>query len=207
MLAKNQGLHMNEGMGVKMSATDIALRYSIDVAKSRFTARAFATGLLSAMGHNPTLAIREYTGEATFPPGNLEQATIRFTVQSASLTVTDDISQKDRTELENKMRQEVLETSAYPEIVFESSKISPNQLGENTYTVNIAGNLTLHGTSRNETIYAQVTLAGDTLRAFGEFSLRQTDYGIKLVSVAGGTLKVKDEVKVTFDFTARKQEG
>jgi len=190
-----------------MSATDIALRYSIDVAKSRFTARAFATGLLSAMGHNPTLAIREYTGEATFSPGNLEQATIRFTVQSASLTVTDDITQKDRTELENKMRQEVLETTAYPEIIFESSKISPNQLGENTYSVNIAGNLTLHGVNHNETIYAQVTLAGDTLRAFGEFSLRQTDYGIKLVSVAGGTLKVKDEVKVTFDFTARKQEG
>jgi polyisoprenoid-binding protein YceI len=198
---------MNEGMGVKMSATDIALRYSIDVAKSRFTARAFATGLLSAMGHNPTLAIREYTGEATFSPGNLEQATIRFTVQSASLTVTDDISQKDRTELENKMRQEVLETSAYREIVFESSKISANQLGESTYSVNIAGNLTLHGVNHNETIYAQVTLAGETLRAFGEFSLRQTDYGIKLVSVAGGTLKVKDEVKVTFDFTARKQEG
>jgi polyisoprenoid-binding protein YceI len=198
---------MSEGMGVKMSATDTALRYSIDVGKSRFTARAFATGLLSAMGHNPTLAIREYTGEATVSPGNLEQATIRFTVQSASLTVTDDISQKDRTELENKMRQEVLETSAYPEIVFESSKISPNQLGENTYSVNISGNLTLHGTSRNETIYAQVTLAGDTLRAFGEFSLRQTDYGLKLVSVAGGTLKVKDEVKVGFDFTARKQEG
>src|SRR3984957_1924017 len=194
-------------MGVKMSATDTALRYSIDAAKSRFTARAFATGLLSAMGHNPTLAIREYTGEATFSPGNLEQATIRFTVQSASLTVTDDITQKDRTELENKMRQEVLETTAYPEIIFESSKISPNQLGENTYSVNIAGNLTLHGVNHNETIYAQVTLAGDTLRAFGEFSLRQTDYGIKLVSVAGGTLKVKDEVKVTFDFTARKQEG
>lgn len=201
------GLHIYEAMGVKMSATDIALHYSIDVGKSRFTARAFATGLFSAMGHNPTLAIREYTGEATLPPGNLEQASVRFTVQSASLTVTDDIIQKDRTEIENKMRQEVLETTAYPEIIFESSKISPNQLGENTYSVNIAGSLTLHGVSRNEAIYAQVTLADETLRAYGEFSLRQTDYGIKLVSVAGGTLKVKDEVKVTFDLTARKQEG
>ncbi len=75
------------------------------------------------------------------------------------------------------------------------------------YAVNVSGNLTLHGVTRSETIYAQVTLTGDTLRAFGEFPLRQTDYGIKLVSVAGGTLKVKDEVKVTFDLTARKQEG
>jgi len=207
VLAKNRGSHLNEAMGVKMSATDTALHYSIDVAKSRFTARAFATGLLSAMGHNPTLAIREYTGEAMIPSGNLEQASLRVTVQSASLTVTDDMSQKDRTELENKMRQEVLETSAYPEIVFESSKISPSQLGESTYSVNMVGDLTLHGVSRNETIYAQVTLVGETLRAYGEFSLRQTDYGIRLVSVAGGTLKVKDEVKVTFDLTARKQEG
>ena len=43
------------------------------------------------------------------------------------------------------------------------------------------------------------------LRAFGEFSLRQSDYGIKPVSAVGGGLKVKDEVKFTFDIVARKQ--
>lgn len=198
---------MSEATGLKMSATDTVLRYRINVGKSRFTVRAFATGLFSSLGHNPTLAIREYTGQATFSPESLQQAALRITVQSASLEVTDDISQKDRTEMENKMRQEVLETSAYPEIIFESSKISLNELGKNSYSANIAGDLTLHGVSRNETIYAQVALAGDILRAFGEVSLRQTDYGITLVSVAGGTLKVKDEVKVTFDLTAQKQEG
>jgi hypothetical protein len=35
--------------------------------------------------------------------------------------------------------------------------------------------------------------------------VRQTDYGIKLVSVAGGMLKVKDEVRCSFDVMARKQ--
>jgi len=198
---------MGEATGAKMSAADAGLRYGIDTGKSRFTVRAFATGLLSAMGHNPTLAVREYSGDASFASGTLEQASVRVVAQSASLEVTDDVSQKDRAEIENKMRQEVLETSDYPEITFESSTITPNKLGENSYTVNVAGNLTLHGVTRNETIYAQVTLTGDTLRAFGEFTLRQTDYGIKLVSVAGGTLKVKDEVKVAFDITARKQEG
>jgi polyisoprenoid-binding protein YceI len=200
-------MYMGEATGAKMSAADAGLRYVIDTGKSRFTVRAFATGLLSAMGHNPTLAVREYSGDASFASGTLEQASVRVVAQSASLEVTDDVSQKDRAEIENKMRQEVLETSQYPEITFESSTITPNKLGENSYTVNVAGNLTLHGVTRNETIYAQVTLTGDTLRAFGEFTLRQTDYGIKLVSVAGGTLKVKDEVKVAFDITARKQEG
>jgi hypothetical protein len=44
---------------------------------------------------------------------------------------------------------------------------------------------------------------GDTLRAQGEATLRLTDFRIEPVSVAGGMLKVKDEVKLTFDIVAR----
>src|SRR6202035_1441764 len=177
-----------------MVPTAAAVRYRIDVAMSRFTVRAFATGLFSSFGHNPTLAIRGYTGEATFVPSNLEQSSVRISVQSASLEVTDDVSQKDRTEIENKMRQEVLETSRYPEMVFESTQVAANKLGDDRYSANVTGNLALHGTTRRETIAAQVSVTGDTLRANGEFTLRQNDYGIKLISVAGGTLKVKDAV-------------
>jgi polyisoprenoid-binding protein YceI len=196
---------VTEATSAKVSPTDAAVRYLVDAGKSRFTVRAFATGLLSSIGHNPTMAIREYTGEAAFVPGTLEQASLRFSVRSASLEVTDDVSDKDRNDIQSRMTQDVLETDAYPEIVFESSQIAANKMGDTQFSVNAAGNLSLHGVTRGETIYAQVSLAGDTLRAYGEFSLRQTDYGIKLVSVAGGTLKVKDEVKIAFDFTARKQ--
>lgn len=188
-----------------MSATETAVRYKIDTGMSRFAVRAFATGLFSSLGHNPTLAIREYSGEAGFLPDGLQQASLKVSVQAASLEVTDDVSQKDRTEIENRMRQEVLETSAYPEIVFEATQIAANKLADDRYAANLTGNMTLHGATRSETIYAQVSVTGDTLRAYGEFSLKQSDYGIKLVSVAGGTLKVKDDVKITFDFTARKQ--
>ena len=38
-------------------------------------------------------------------------------------------------------------------------------------------------------------------------ALRQTDFGIKLVSVAGGTLKVKDELKCAFDIVRGAQNG
>jgi hypothetical protein len=44
---------------------------------------------------------------------------------------------------------------------------------------------------------------GDTLRAQGDATLRLTDFRIEPVSVAGGMLKVKDEVKLTFDIVAR----
>ena len=60
--------------------------------------------------------------------------------------------------------------------------------------------------TRGLTIPARVAVTGDMLRAFGEFSLRQSDYNIKPVSAIGGGLKVKDEVKFSFDIVARKQE-
>jgi hypothetical protein len=44
------------------------------------------------------------------------------------------------------------------------------------------------------------------LRTSGEFVLRQSDYQIKPVTVAGGALKLKDEVKFSFEIVARKRE-
>lgn len=196
---------MPESTGAKMSAIETATQYSINPGLSRFTVRAFATGMLSSFGHNPNLAVRSYSGQISIVPGNLQQASLRLSVLADSLEVTDEVSQKDRAEIETRMRQEVLETSQYLEIIFESTQVAPTAMSETLYAVTVTGNLTLHGITRSEAITAQVTLTGDTLRAYGECSLRQTDYGIKLVSVAAGALKVKDEVKVTFDLTARKQ--
>jgi hypothetical protein len=52
-------------------------------------------------------------------------------------------------------------------------------------------------------VSGEVLVTDGELRAKGEFPIRQTDYKIKPVSVAGGTLKVKNEVKCTFDIVAR----
>ena len=49
-----------------------------------------------------------------------------------------------------------------------------------------------------------MTIKGETLRAAGDFSMRQSDYEIRPVSAAGGTVKLKDELKLSFDITARK---
>ena len=182
-----------------------ASSYAIDPDMSRFTVRAFASGMLSALGHSPTLAIREFTGKAEFEPGSLDSAALHLKINAGSLNVTDNVSDKDRREIERTMNQQVLETSQYPEIVFESSKVSANKVGDGQYMVNLVGDLSMHGVTNSQPVSAQVALIGDTLRAHGEFSVLQTDYGIKLVSIGGGSLKVKDELKFTFDILARKQ--
>jgi polyisoprenoid-binding protein YceI len=183
---------------------DAAVRYSIDVRASTFTLRAFASGVLSAFGHNPTIAIRDYAGEVRFDPESLEKAWLRMTIRADSLAVTDDVSEKDRQEIESRMKEQVLEAGEYPEIVYECSRVSASKTAEGQYWMALNGDLTLHGETHSQAVSARVTVSGDTVRAFGDFSILQTGYGIRLVSVAGGAIKLKDELKFSFNIVARK---
>ena len=186
--------------------TNATVRYLIDRSSSKFTVRAFATGMLSALGHSPTFAIRKFEGEVEFSADAPEANSLRVAVEADSLEVMDDIKSQDRQEIESTMNQSVIETAKYPSITFEARGASVEKLGEGRYRANLSGSLTLHGITRPVVIPVLMTQMGDMLRAGGEFSLSQTDFGITLVSVAGGTLKVKDELKLAFDIVARKPD-
>jgi polyisoprenoid-binding protein YceI len=192
---------------VKASAPGIAVgQYLLDKSVSRFTVRVFAGGMLSALGHSPTLAIRDFAGEASFDSMTPSQASLRLKIRADSIEVTDDVSTKDRLEIESTMQQKVLETSKFQEIVYEGAGISAEPVSDGRYKVAMKGGLSLHGVTRGFPVTMQVTLNGDMMRAYGEFSLRQSEYSIKPITVARGALKVKDELKFAFDIVARKQE-
>ena len=178
------------------------ISYRIDPSASRFTVQAFAEGLFSAFGHNPRFNAEELSGEVRMEDGNLDSATLELLVKAGSLRVADDLSEKDRREIEHTMRDEVLETSRYSEIVFKGQAAKADRIYEGFYRVKITGQLSLHGTKGEHTIETQVRLVEKGLRAEGETQLRQSDFGIKRVSVAAGTLKVKDEVKLSFNIVA-----
>jgi polyisoprenoid-binding protein YceI len=186
---------------MSMNANDIA-SYRLDPARSRFTVRGSADGLLSMFGHDPLIAVCGFGGDARLRPGTLESASLLMLVQADSLAVLNKVSDKDRREMERAMREEVLEIARYPEIVFMSTSISAQPAGEDRYRAGIVGKLSLHGVTRDHSMEALLTLSDGSLRAQGEFPLRQTDYNIKPVSVAGGTLKMKDELKLSFDIVA-----
>jgi len=61
------------------------------------------------------------------------------------------------------------------------------------------------GVTRNLSISARVSVNGTSMRSVGEFFIRQSDYEIQPVTAAGGAIRLKDELKVAFDITARKQ--
>ena len=178
--------------------------YRIDAAASKFTAQAFAEGLFSAFGHDPVVGIRDFQGEAQFVPGTFANASLKLTINVRSLAVVNDVKEKDRQEIERMMQGEVLESNKYPEIVFESSNIALTRLGEGRYRARVIGALTLHGVTQNNLwLNGEVSIDSGGIRTRGEFALKQTDFKIKPVSVAGGTLKLKNEVKCWFDVVWR----
>ena len=182
------------------------VNYRVDPGQSRVTVQAFAEGLLSAFGHDPIFQVRDFSGEAQFVPGTFKAASAKVTIKADSLSVIGDVKEKDRQEIERTVRAEVLETAKYPEIVFTSSRVMVSRLAGDRYRAIIIGELTLHGsTQKNLWVSTEVTINEEQLGAKGEFPVKQKDYGIKLVSVAGGTLKVKNEVKCTFDVVAVRQ--
>lgn len=180
-----------------------AATYRIDPGQSRFMVKAFAGGFLSAFAHDHNIAIREFSGDVQFTYGVVEPASLQLKIKSASLAVTDKVSAGDRQKIEGSMRDDVLEAGKYPEIVFKSTNVSATKTGEGQYQARIAGELTLHGVTRPLTIPAQLEFGASVLRARGGFSLKQSSFEIKPVSVAGGTVKVKDELKFTFDIVAK----
>jgi polyisoprenoid-binding protein YceI len=176
--------------------------YRLDPRPSRFTIRVTAGGLLSAFGHNPLMGVRDFSGEVQFDPASPESASLHVEVSARSLEVAGDVNEKDRREIERIMHEQVLESDSYPVIEFQSSEIKVTSSGAGQFRAEISGELSLHGVSRQQTIVARVTSSGERLRASGEFSIYQTEYDIQLVTVAGGALKVKDELKASFEILA-----
>ncbi|GAC1673844.1 MAG: hypothetical protein PVS2B2_07490 [Candidatus Acidiferrum sp.] len=180
--------------------------FAIDARASLFTVQAFAAGMVAVVAHSPKFAIREMVGQLSFTAGSLQNASVKLTINVGSLEIMDEVSSSDRREIERVMFDEVLEKNKYPKVEYESSRASVSKTGENMFRVNVAGDLTLHGVTRGMGLDSQIVAGEDTIRAQGSFSLMQSEYGLRIASVAGGTLKLRDELKCGYFILARRQD-
>jgi polyisoprenoid-binding protein YceI len=180
--------------------------FSIDATKSLFTVQAFAAGMAAVVAHSPKFAIRDIVGNVAFVPDTLQNASVRMTITIGSLEIMDEVSSADRREIERVMFDEVLERSHYQKAEYVSSNVTASKISENMYRVKIMGDLTLHGITRSVALDPQVVVGEDTIRAQGSFSIVQSDFGLRIASVAGGTLKLKDELKFAYFILGRRDD-
>src|SRR5580704_13758593 len=105
------------------------VKFLIDPSVSRFTVQAFATGLLSAFGHNPTIGIRDFEGEIQFIPETYDKASLHLSLKTTGLDVLDEMKSNDRKQLEQTMYEQVLEVERFPAAVYESKDIKVEKPG------------------------------------------------------------------------------
>jgi len=166
-----------------------AQQHAIDVQKSKLTVRVFKSGLFSAFAHDHEIAAPILRGTAE----TSDHASVGLEVDARALQVMDpDTSEKDRSEIQKTMLgPEVLDSERFHEIAFQSTVVEENGTGRWV----VHGNLTLHGQSQPVT----VDVLNEAGHYTGHATIKQTNFGIKPVRIAGGTVKVKDEVRIEFD--------
>jgi len=165
----------------------------IDAAQSTLTVFVYKSGLFSAFADDHII-------DAPIASGTISDAaplSVVIGVRAGDLKVRDPkLSAEKRAEVQTRMLSaEVLDTQKFPMIGFESTAVEPG--GADRWTV--TGRLTIHGQSRPVTF--PVTRANGRYR--GAVTLKQRGFGITPISIGGGTVKVKDEIKIEFDIVAR----
>jgi polyisoprenoid-binding protein YceI len=177
-------------------------RYQIDPGRSRFTVQAFAGGVLSFFAHSPTFAVRDYAGTMDFEAGAIDGLRVAVTVATGGLELVDQVKAADRAEIETRMRGEVLEIATYPEIRYEAAVLAGERASAGQYRLRLGGPLALHGVTRDHQVVAELLIFDDGVRLRGQCPLRLSEFRIKPVTALAGAIKLKDELKVSFDLAA-----
>ena len=163
---------------------------------SRLDVKTGKSGLFGFAGHSHLIRAHAVAGRVALYPGAVSTSHLELTVPSESLEVLTPPDTAEIRKVTEAMRTQTLHVEQFPRIAFASKEVTPTQGG---YHLLVA--LTLTGVTRDVPIDVVVKTTGDTLRATGTFSVKQTDFGIKpFRGGPGGTVKVAD--RVTFDFEA-----
>jgi polyisoprenoid-binding protein YceI len=178
---------------IALMAAAAAQDTPIDVQRSTVTIHAGRAGLLSAAGHDHFISAPIASGTMRESPPHVE-----FTVDTRKMMVKPDpkVDPKTQAQIQKDMEEMTLETAQFPEIRFRSSRI--DKMAEGQWKVE--GDLSLHGVTKSVSLI--VKRAGDAYTA--HTILKQTDFGIKPVTVGGGMVKVKNEVEIDFQIFPRR---
>lgn len=174
--------------GLAWTTGAIAQPRKIDTGKSVMTVRVYKAGLLSAMGHNHEIAAHVAAGTV-----DISARQVELHVHARALEVRDPgVSEKDRAEIQsNMLGKQVLDAEGSPEIVFRSTGAEAAGAG----SWKVTGSLTLRG--QTHTVVVEVREDGE--HYVGTARFKQTEFGIQPIKVAGGAVRVKDEIRIEFN--------
>jgi polyisoprenoid-binding protein YceI len=166
--------------------------------RGHFQIQTGTSGLFGAFAHEHVIEAEKIEGCATVDPNDLARSSIKLTFTTAGIRVKDPKENPaDRAKVQETMERDVLQVSQFPQITFVSTAV---ERGKAADAFQVRGNLTIRGKTQPVTIPVNVVRAADgSYRATGEYKFKQSTFGIRPVQLAGGTIKVKDEIRTEFE--------
>jgi len=188
-------------MALLVSSTTNAMQAPCVVSsKSHFRIHVGTGGLFKGLAHEHLIEAHKIEGCASINHGDFAHSSIKLTF--SELRVIDpNESAKDRADVQKTMDTEVLHVSEFPKVTFESTSV---QGSPDAAQMSVTGNLTIRGKAILVTVPLEFTRLEDgTYRATGTYSFQQSSFGIKPIRIAGGTIKVRDQLQTEFEIFLR----
>ena len=188
------------------NARAAALSYPVVESKSSVIVHVGKSGAFSFAGHKHDVQA-PVSGMVSADPANLPGSSVELTFKSARMQVLAEGEPKgDAPKVLEVMRgPKVLDVASFPDIRFTSKKVTGRSLAGGAWELSLMGELSLHGVTREITVPVKVTIEGRQLTATGETKLLHDQFGMERVSAGGGTVKVANEIGISFQIVAEQR--
>ncbi len=181
-----------------------SLDYLLDSRESRMEMRTATEGVMSGFAPGYTFVFYAFEGFIRLTPGSITPAEFVMVTKADSIRVVGRTRESEKAMVEGILKNEMMETARYPEIVYRGSNIALEKTGPATYRATIDGTMSQHGVTRRCPIVVDVVVTDTNVRMRGSFTILQSDYGMRPKRLAGGLVRVKDRVFLSFDLVATR---
>lgn len=176
--------------------------WSLDPTAGELLLRTGVTGRAAKMGHRLTMAMQSWRGSVEWSGDSPSHAEMIIDVDSLEvLSGEGGVTPLGGTEkgVARSNALKSLDAKKFPQIRFAADDIARTADG-----YRMTGTVEIHGTSRAQVVDLKVDDTGDELALSTQVRLLQTDFGVKLISLFMGAMKVSDEVVIDFHATHPK---
>ena len=176
--------------------------WSLEPTTGELLLRTGVTGRAAKMGHRLTMVMQSWRGSVEWSGGSPSHVEVIVDVDSLEvLSGEGGVTPLGGTEkgVARSNALKALDAKKFPQIRFAADDIAQTADG-----YRMTGLVEIHGTSRPQVVDLKVDDTGDALALSSQVRLLQSDFGVKLISLFMGAMKVSDEVAIDFHATHPK---
>jgi polyisoprenoid-binding protein YceI len=176
--------------------------WTLNPSDGELIVRTGVTGRAARMGHRLTIAMRQWQATVNWADGKPTDA--KLTVEVDSLEVlhgeggVKGLSGPEKVLVRSNALR-ALDAGHFPRICFDAETVQQTDSG-----YRLIGRLQIHGKTRKHEIDLRTDDLGGSWRLSTQARVCQSDFGIKPYSLLMGSVKVADEVTVSFSASRAK---